>query len=210
MTSIMIRYYDVTYDIFVTFQVAYLANMTNPLLCYFPLLPMIHMLPLLHFRLPTLPTWPALLAAKRLSTLPPSWASRCHSVSLFKIIAVKKPSCVTLPLSLCHKVSVTLFHKVQYFFQNLLGWKRSSSDNYFHCLHFHFIHFNFLHFNFSHFHFLHFHFSRWSHLLSFPCSDGAPPGANGHPVPITYEGFTLLTDNYNNFFMSSFIPQVKI
>ena len=26
----MIRYYDVTYDIFVTFQVAYLANMTSP------------------------------------------------------------------------------------------------------------------------------------------------------------------------------------
>ena len=45
----------------------------------------------------------------------------------------------------------------------------------------------------------------------FPLSSaGAPPGANGHPVPITYEGFTLLTDNYNNFFMSSFTPQVKI
>ena len=41
-------------------------------------------------------------------------------------------------------------------------------------------------------------------------SDGAPPGANGHPVPITYEGFTLLTDNYNNYFMSSFIPQVPL
>ena len=45
-------------------------------------------------------------------------------------------------------------------------------------------------------------------LLSL-CSEGAPPGANGHPVPITYEGFNLLTDNYNNYFMSSFIPQVK-
>ena len=40
-------------------------------------------------------------------------------------------------------------------------------------------------------------------------SEGAPPGANGHPVPITYEGFNLLTDNYNNYFMSSFIPQVN-
>jgi len=45
------------------------------------------------------------------------------------------------------------------------------------------------------------------HFATFMGNDGAPPGANGHPVPITYEGFTLLTDNYNNYFMSSFIPQ---
>ena len=48
-----------------------------------------------------------------------------------------------------------------------------------------------------------------AYIFSFS-SDGAPPGANGHPVPITYEGFTLLTDNYNNYFMSSFIPQVPL
>jgi len=45
------------------------------------------------------------------------------------------------------------------------------------------------------------------HFATFMGNEGAPPGANGHPVPITYEGFTLLTDNYNNYFMSSFIPQ---
>ena len=49
----------------------------------------------------------------------------------------------------------------------------------------------------------------FAYIFSFS-SDGAPPGANGHPVPITYEGFTLLTDNYNNYFMSSFIPQVPL
>jgi len=45
------------------------------------------------------------------------------------------------------------------------------------------------------------------HFATFMGNEGAPPGANGHPVPITYEGFTLLTDNNNNYFMSSFIPQ---
>ena len=88
-----------------------------------------------NLRLPTLPTWQALLAAKRLSTLPPLWASWCH------------------------------------FFTNFQ---------------------TFLFYNFP------------------LCSAGAPPGANGHPVSIAYEGFNLLTDNYNNYFMSSFIPQVKI
>ena len=82
-------------------------------------------------RLPILPIWQALLAARLLSTLPPSWASWCQ----IKVFSTLKQ----IPL----------------------------------------------------------------------CSEGAPPGANGHPVPITYEGFTLLTDNNNNYFMSSFIPQVK-
>ena len=82
-------------------------------------------------RLPILPIWQALLAARLLSTLPPSWASWCQ----IKVFSRLKQ----IPL----------------------------------------------------------------------CSEGAPPGANGHPVPITYEGFTLLTDNNNNYFMSSFIPQVK-
>ena len=53
------------------------------------------------------------------------------------------------------------------------------------------------------------HFETFFETFSSLCSAGAPPGANGHPVPITYEGFALLTDNYNNYFMSSFIPQVK-
>ena len=176
---------------------------------------MLPMIPMLHFRLPTLPTWPIHSYVTFLCYLwyicylcyisgclpcqhdQPSWQQSgpalCHlhgqvGVTLYhfsKSLQWERQSSVTLPLSFCHQVGVTLFHKVQNFFQNHLGWKRSSSDNYF-------------------------HFSHWSHLLSFPCSDGAPPGANGHPVPITYEGFTLLTDNYNNFFMSSFIPQVKI
>jgi hypothetical protein len=47
------------------------------------------------------------------------------------------------------------------------------------------------------------------HFATFMGNEGAPPGANGKPVSITYEEFTLLTDNNNNFFMSSFIPQVK-
>ena len=85
--------------------IAYLTNMTS-----IHITTMLPMIPLLHFRSPTLPTWPALLAAKRLSTLPPSWASRCHSVSLFKIIAVKNAiqchiATFTLPPSRCHSVS---------------------------------------------------------------------------------------------------------
>ena len=85
--------------------IAYLTNMTS-----IHITTMLPMIPLLHFRSPTLPTWPALLAAKRLSTLPPSWASQCHSVSLFKIIAVKKAilchiATFTLPPSRCHSVS---------------------------------------------------------------------------------------------------------
>ena len=54
------------------------------------------------------------------------------------------------------------------------------------------------------------HFETLFETFSSLCSAGAPPGANGHPVPITYEGFALLTDNYNNYFMSSFIPQVPL
>ena len=34
-------------------------------------------------RLPTLPTWQVLLAARLLSTLPPSWASWCHITQSF-------------------------------------------------------------------------------------------------------------------------------
>ena len=143
--------------------IAYLTNMTS-----IHITTMLPMIPLLHFRLPTLPTWPALLAAKRLSTLPPSWASWWHFITNFETFLYHK-----LWASWCHFITV-LTLKLSY---GQVGVTLSLSLK--------------------------------PSLSNFPlCSAGAPPGANGHPVPITYEGFTLLTDNYNNYFMSSFIPQV--